>query len=470
SINIEETSCDENADGEVNILVNGATPPVQFLWNTGDTTQNLIGIPSGGYEVTVTDAQNCMAIAGGMVMINDQIDPRPIIRDEFWTIYLNEQGIAELSPTQVDSSSFDNCSILDMQLSQGVFDCSNIGKQYIEFTVIDHNLNLASREIEVTVLDTLLPFYNCTPDITVAACDGIVEYTRPQIVDNCPNGSVTAVNGLGSGSVFPLGTTTETYTYTDGDGNQAVCSFDVTVEKRISATVNVSDVKCPGQSNGAATVTIDNGEGNYNFQWSDGQSTQSAVNLSPGNYSVTITDTTECTFVRSVFVGEPVGIFVRLDSIKAPDGKGDLYISVFGGTPPYQFEWDNGMGIVSMTEDPKNLEFGDYNLRLTDANGCQFNTFSAKVDMTTPLREVSNIRHVKINPNPTSGRFKLDFPNMTGSQATIEVYNLSGRRIFEIRRTIQPEMEVDVSMLHQGIYLVKVTVDGDYVTKRLIIR
>ena len=470
SINVEPTSCDENADGEVNILVSGAAPPVSFLWNTGDTTQNLIGVPSGGYEVTVTDAQNCMAIAGGMVNIDDQINPRPIIRDEFWTLYLNEAGVVELTPEQVDSNSSDNCDILDIQLTQTVFDCSDIGKQYIEFTVIDNNLNLASREIEITVLDTLLPYYNCTEDITVSACDGVVNYTRPQIVDNCPNGSTTAINGLGSGSVFPVGTSTETYTYTDNDGNQAVCSFDLTVEKRISATVDVNDVRCPGQANGSATVNIENGEGDYQFQWSNGQTTQSAVNLAPGDYSVTVTDTTECTFVRNIFVGEPVGIFVRLDSIKAPDGKGNVFISVFGGTPPYQYEWIGPEGTVSMVQDPTNLEFGNYNLRLTDANGCQFNTFNVTVDLTTPVTEVSNIRQVKINPNPTSGFFRLEFPKNLGSEADIDVYNLSGRKLFGVRKTIQRDMELDVNNLTQGIYLVKVTVNGNYVTKRLIIR
>jgi hypothetical protein len=55
-----------------------------------------------------------------------------------------------------------------------------------------------------------------------------VSYTPPVGTDNC--GSTTAQTaGLPSGSQFPVGTTTNTYTVTDASGNTASCSFAVTV-------------------------------------------------------------------------------------------------------------------------------------------------------------------------------------------------------------------------------------------------
>jgi gliding motility-associated-like protein len=56
-------------------------------------------------------------------------------------------------------------------------------------------------------------------------------YNAPGVQDNCPANNIEGVlvNGLPSGSVFPVGITTVEYSLTDGSGNTTTCSFDVTV-------------------------------------------------------------------------------------------------------------------------------------------------------------------------------------------------------------------------------------------------
>lgn len=50
------------------------------------------------------------------------------------------------------------------------------------------------------------------------------------VSDNCPScPTIAQTTGLPPGSVFPVGTTTNTFTATDGGGNVATCSFDVVV-------------------------------------------------------------------------------------------------------------------------------------------------------------------------------------------------------------------------------------------------
>src|SRR5579863_3911515 len=51
------------ADGTIHLQVNGGTPQYTYSWNNGATTQNLSGLPSGTYTVTVTDAWACTATA-----------------------------------------------------------------------------------------------------------------------------------------------------------------------------------------------------------------------------------------------------------------------------------------------------------------------------------------------------------------------------------------------------------------------
>jgi len=57
-----EPLCFAGFDGSVTLTVSGGTPNYSYLWdNTGtSTTQNISGIPSGTYNVDVTDANDCV--------------------------------------------------------------------------------------------------------------------------------------------------------------------------------------------------------------------------------------------------------------------------------------------------------------------------------------------------------------------------------------------------------------------------
>jgi uncharacterized repeat protein (TIGR01451 family) len=76
------------------------------------------------------------------------------------------------------------------------------------------------------------PELNCPADITTeptCPSGAIVTYAAPVGTDNCSGVTTELTAGLASGSVFPIGTTTVTYTATDGNGQTASCSFTVTV-------------------------------------------------------------------------------------------------------------------------------------------------------------------------------------------------------------------------------------------------
>ncbi len=85
-----------------------------------------------------------------------------------------------------------------------------------------------------SLIDNDDPVITCPANITVdndpGICGATVSYTVTA-TDNCASPTVQQTDGLGSGSDFPVGVTTESYTATDASGNQASCSFTVTVEK-----------------------------------------------------------------------------------------------------------------------------------------------------------------------------------------------------------------------------------------------
>src|SRR5205823_5266380 len=71
------------------------------------------------------------------------------------------------------------------------------------------------------------------PDITrnrdTDASGAIVSYPAPVGTDSCPGSSTVQTAGLASGSLFPVGVTTNTFVVSDAAGNTAACSFTVTV-------------------------------------------------------------------------------------------------------------------------------------------------------------------------------------------------------------------------------------------------
>ena len=53
-------TCGNGGTGFVDLTVNGSTAPYTYIWSTGETTEDLNGLNTGNYEVTVTDANACI--------------------------------------------------------------------------------------------------------------------------------------------------------------------------------------------------------------------------------------------------------------------------------------------------------------------------------------------------------------------------------------------------------------------------
>ncbi|MFC5196568.1 HYR domain-containing protein [Bizionia hallyeonensis] len=135
----------------------------------------------------------------------------------------------------------------------------------VTLTVTDNNGNVSYCNATVTVLDAIAPEITCPGDITqdsdLGSCDAVVNYTVISS-DNCAGETLVQTAGLASGSVFPLGTTTNTFEVKDASGNTATCSFDVTIEDNELPTVVCQDLTVYLDANGQASITaqdIDNG-------------------------------------------------------------------------------------------------------------------------------------------------------------------------------------------------------------------
>ena len=171
--------------------------------------------------------------------------------------------------------------------------------------------------------------------------------------------------------------TTETTTYTitvvDELGCFAMDNVIVSLPE-VAIAVEITekaDVECKGEATGSATASASGGDGQYAYEWSNGNTTAMISDLLPGEYSVTVTDGSGCKATTAVSIAEPaeelqIDIMSSNGLLCQGDSTANVTVAVSGGTPDYSIAWSNG----ATGETAMNLSAGTYGITATDANGC----------------------------------------------------------------------------------------------------
>lgn len=121
---------------------------------------------------------------------------------------------------------------------------------------------------------------------------------------------------------------------------------------------------------GTATVTPTTGTPNFTYLWSNGQTTQTAINLCVGVYDVLVTDINGCTGNSSITINQPTElIFQNIieSNVTCDENDGSIIMVGAGGTQPYTYSLDN----IPSNDTITNLSGGDYLITIQDVNGCE---------------------------------------------------------------------------------------------------
>ena len=183
-------------------------------------------------------------------------------------------------------------------------------------------------------------------------------------------------NGSTAATITGLSPSNYSVNITDGEGTLITKSFTITQNSIISGTTTISNVSCNGGNNGSIDLTPIGGSGSYTYNWGGGITTQDRTNLAAGTYSVTITDSNNCSAVVSnIAVGQPTAPLSLLTGGGKTDascfggGNGTATVAPTGGTSTYTYSWNTTP--VQTTATAVGLIAGTYTVTVTDANGCQ---------------------------------------------------------------------------------------------------
>ena len=405
--NGSNVSCYGGEDGYINIQISGGTGVYTYQWTGQDgftsNQRNIAQLKAGVYGSLVRDANGCLLVpAPSFTLIEPpeiSVSTTPSVSaDGGYNIDYNG-GTGSVQVTVTGGASGTYQYIWNTANGSGIVagqkDQSSLTAGDYFLTVRDINGCEKTERIILTQPNALnLQFI--TKHITCASSifnDGAIFLTVSGGVAPYTyvwsNGATTKdISGLTEGEYF--------VTVTDINGSTVTGSAETINPPPLIYTPQVSDyngfgVSCFGMSNGYIHIDITSGTPPYLFSWTgpDGfsASTRNISGLKAGTYTMQITDNLGCVTNQIFNLSEPDKFEMTLNVSMSLDGR--YNISCAGGKTGYiQVESVNGIGKVEYLwsdglygQIRNNLLAGNYNIIITDSNGCYANT---SVTLTEP--------------------------------------------------------------------------------------
>jgi PKD repeat protein len=225
----------------------------------------------------------------------------------------------------------------------------------------------------------------------------------------------------------------------------------------------------PAASGGTAPFT-------YNWTPATGLSSATVANPShtvagPASYSLEVTDSRNCT--SSAMVAVSVGSAATAGFTHSNSGLTVSFFNASSGATGYL--WDFGNGFTSTFANPSHTyaNFGTYTVCLIAlAGGCS-DTLCQTVDVLVGVAP-SQVASASLFPNPFNGSSNLQFTLKAASDVTVEAFDLSGKRLARLLEGALPAGDHTLPIrtgeggLPNGVYLIKLTVNGETMTLRAV--
>ena len=131
--------------------------------------------------------------------------------------------------------------------------------------------------------------------------------------------------------------------------------------------------------------------------------------------------------------------------------------------------WDFGDQTTSTLTNPTHTYavVGQYNVKLAATNGNCTDTIKQTINVTDGINEIA-INSLKIMPNPAHERFTIDFGTALLNEAQLEVFDILGKKMNAYTLNIA-KTEINISGYERGVYLLKILINNQIFSKKLVV-
>ncbi|MFK7807210.1 MAG: T9SS type A sorting domain-containing protein [Saprospiraceae bacterium] len=375
--------CQGDATGSATVTAEGGTDPYEYLWNSGEMTSTITNKLAGNYTCTITDANGCTAISATLEIS----EPSSTV------------GFINSVTTDLSCSGSDDGSV-SLEGNGGVGPYTYLWNEGSETPNIS---DLEEGPYQCTITDN----NGCT-FVTNAF---IIESPEPVELDGFEITNADCANGGSINLEISGGSGPYNYEWSDGSEEAALTdvnagNYQCTVTDNMGCSLitqsftviledsdlnldafSTTDILCFGDANGSISLAISGTATPFTYEWSNDAETQNISDLSPGDYSCTITDINGCSVVSgAINISQPDEELTiaaveteNLSCANANDGTISLEIS--GGTMPYSYNWILGQNSATV----ENLSVGNYSCTITDDNGCTVVTNTISITGPTAI-------------------------------------------------------------------------------------
>lgn len=426
-INGYEVGCNGGSNGSIDLTTTGGAGNYTWQW-TGpnafvSTSEDIIGLEAGIYDVTVTDMNGC----GAATVFTLAAPP----------------AIATAAAVTPASCNGNNDGAIDLTASGGVVpfafawtgpggynaateDLTNLFSGIYDVVITDANGCTHTQSFEVNQPGNISVSANVLahPGGYGVSCsyasDGAIDVTTtggtpPYYYAWSGPGGFSSIYGDISGVApgpYDL-------TVTDANGCVELFSYVVTAPTPINIGLIASqffggaNVGCVGGADGSIDAIVQGGVAPYSIAWSGPNGfisiSEDITGLAAGTYAINVTDAVGCTASDGVTMTEPDPIDIDLSAAIYPGGgnvscdgenDGSIDMTLSGGALLYNIFWTGPNGFASNDEDLSGLEAGTYNVTVTDANACPY---GASITLNGPVPI-----GVVLVPSQYSGGYAID--------------------------------------------------------------
>ncbi len=298
---VTPVTCFGASDGTASATVTNGVAPYSYSWSpSGGSSVNANGLSFGNYTITVTDQNLCVATATANI-----IQPPAIIASIVntpVTCYNGNNGAATVTPS---GGTIPYLYSWSPSGGSGATASNLIAGTYTVTVNDAHGCIFTSSSIVITQPSTILAATTTNTSSTCGQNNGSASVfptggTSPYTYSWSP---------LGGNAANATGLLQGIYSVMVADANSCTIMVNTTITNlsSIAASVSTSPLNCFGDTTGTASVTV-TGSTSYSILWNTGQTIPNLVNLSAGNYCVTVVDAGGCRDSACAIITNPLQI------------------------------------------------------------------------------------------------------------------------------------------------------------------